>query len=183
MLFPPAVFLLIVAFPWIQPQPTPLRSGPQPGSEIGPYSFLIATGPKRGTQHCYVCENRDKPVVLIFARDRSEELGRFLTSLDRLIEQEKATGIAGWVTFLAENQPALEPDLVNWGRKHGLRHIPLGIFEDKVGPPRYRLHAQADLTILLVSNGKVKQNFTFKSGSFNDAKAKEILQAVPSLYR
>lgn len=165
------------------PQPEQLRSGPPPGSEMGPYSFLIATGPKRGTQHCYVCENRDKPVVLIFARERSEELGRFLTDLDRIVEREKAAGLAGWVTFLADNQPALEPELVNWSRKHGVRLIPLGIFEDKDGPPRYRLSTQADLTILLVAQGKVKQNFAFKAGTFDTKKAKEVLHAIPTLIR
>jgi hypothetical protein len=175
--------LLLCALLPLQTQPAPLASGPPPGSEIGPYSFLIATGPKRGTQHCYVCESRDKPVVLVFARQRSEELGKFLTELDRLVEKEKAAGLAGWVTFLADNQPALEPEVVTWGRKHGVRHLPLGIFEDQDGPPRYRLSRQADVTILLVAQGKVKHNFVFKAGTFDGQKAKEILNAVPSLFR
>jgi len=57
-----ALLLSLLSFP------ADLVSGPQPGKRIYPYTALIATGPNRGTSHCYVCETGDEPAVIILAR-------------------------------------------------------------------------------------------------------------------
>ncbi len=54
----------------------PCKSGLQPAQRPGPYSSLVAVGPQRGQQHCYVCEAADRPVVIVFARSLSEPLTR-----------------------------------------------------------------------------------------------------------
>src|SRR5687767_10658002 len=46
----------------------PCVSGLPAGKRPGPYSFLVATGPQRGQQTCYVCEQHEgnKPGVIVF---------------------------------------------------------------------------------------------------------------------
>ena len=159
----------------------PCRSGPQAGERCGPYSFLVATGTFRGQPHCFVCDQADKPAVIVFARQPSDELGQFLVELDKALPAHKAAGLAAWVTFLSAGDPALEPRVAAWGRQLGLRAVPLGVFDDPDGPPSYRLTRAAAVTVLWVNKGKVVANHAFKEGELTGEKAKELLGAVTGL--
>ena len=56
----------------------PCVSGIPVGKRPGPYSFLVATGPQRGQQTCYICEQHEggKPAAVVFARSLSDPLGK-----------------------------------------------------------------------------------------------------------
>jgi hypothetical protein len=159
----------------------PCQSGPQCGQRPGPYAFLVATGPKRGQAHCYICETGDRPAVIVFARTPNDLLGKFLTKLDQALAAHKAANPNAWVTFLSDDQPALEPKLIEWSRKHGLANIPVGVFEDNDGPPSYRLSRDAEVTILLAVNQKVVVNFALRAGELTEEKGKEILEGLPKI--
>lgn len=163
--------------------PADLVSGPQPGKKYGPYTFLIATGPNRGTSHCYVCETGDEPAVIILARSTSEPLNDFARQLDRLLTKHQAQQLHGWATFVGMKQPEKEPELANLSKKLGLRTLPLGIYESADGPPGYKLHANADVTILLVKESKVVHNFAYPSHGFSAAEGKKILELVPKMLK
>jgi hypothetical protein len=179
----PVTNLLALLFLSAAPADDPCKSGPAPGERYGPYSFLIATGPKRGTAHCYVCETGDKPAVLVFARQPDGPLGKLLVQLDQALTAHHAAGLGGWVTFLSDDQPALEPKLVDWSRQLGLKALPLGVFEDADGPPRYRLSRDAAVTVLLVKGGKVTANHAFRAGELTDERAKAVLGGVSALVK
>ena len=161
----------------------PLVSGLPPGRRPGPYSALVATGPHRGTPHCFICETADRPAVIVFARTPSDALGKLLVKVDEAVVKNEKSQLRAWATFLSDDQPALEPKLVEWGRKHGLANVPLGVFEDVNGPPSYRLHADADVTILLAVKQKVVANFAFRAGELTDEKIKAIMEAMVTLPR
>jgi hypothetical protein len=159
----------------------PCKSGLQPAQRPGPYSSLVAVGPQRGQQHCYVCEAADRPVVIVFARSLSEPLGKLVGRIDRAVGQHKAADLRAWVTFLAEDQTALDPKVVQWGQKHAIKAVPLGVFEDTVGPPTYLIARDADVTVLLSVKQRVVANFAFRAGELNDAAIDAILLAVPKI--
>jgi hypothetical protein len=163
--------------------PGDLVSGPQPGQKFGPYAFLIATGPKRGTSHCYVCETGANPAVIVLARQNTVTLGEFLRQLDLRVDQHQAAKLHAWATFVGMPQPEKEPLLLEWSKKLGLRHVPLGIFEDALGPPGYRLSTEAEVTILLVKQNKVIHNFAYRPAGFTAAESKKVLDAVPGLVK
>ena len=71
--------------------------------------------------------------------------------------------------------------MVQWGKKHATGNVPLGIFEDPVGPPTYLLAREADVTVLLSVNQKVAANFAFRAGELNDTAIAAIMTAVPKL--
>src|ERR1700756_3580740 len=115
----------------------PCKSGLQPSQKPGPYSALVAVGPQRGQQHCFICEAADRPVIIVFARSLSDPLGKLVQRIDKSLADNKAAELRGWVTFLAEDQTALDPKVVQWSQKHAIKSVPLAIFEDTVGPPTY----------------------------------------------
>src|SRR5262249_34942136 len=154
----------LCAFVANSPADDPCRSGPQPGQRPGPYSFVLSTGDKRGTSHCYIRETGDQPAVAVFARNPSGPLAHLVRELDKAVVQHKSANRRAWVTFLNDDQPNQDAKLMKWGQEHALRHVPLGVFEDAAGPPSYRLARDADVTVLLFIKQQVVANFAFRDG-------------------
>jgi hypothetical protein len=158
----------------------PVPSGPQVGERPGPYSFLVASGPERGQQTCYVCETGEKPGVIVFARSVSEPLGRLLAACDEAVARRPKDTMRAWMTVLGEKTIGLD-ELGTWAKKQGLKSVPVGVFDDPVGPPSYKLARDADVTVLLFVNRKVVSNATFRAGELNDAAVQRIAEEVARL--
>lgn len=159
----------------------PCKSGPQPNQRPGPYSALVSVGKERGTQHCYICESANKPVVIVFARTLNEPLGKLVKKLDGAVKENKDAELRSWVTFLADDQTKLDPLVVKWAKDHAISNVPCAVFEDTVGPPTYLIHKEADVTVLLSVKQKVVANFAFRAGELNDAAIADIVKTIPKI--
>ena len=140
----------------------PCVSGVPVGGRPGPYSFLVATGPERGQPTCYICEQEGKPTAVVFVRTLSEPLAKLLAKLDAEADARKGAGFKAWMTQLADTADL--DALAKWSQKQGLKSLPVGAFEDADGPPAYKLAADADVTVLLFVDRKVKANFAYRTG-------------------
>ena len=85
------------------------------------------------------------------------------------------------MSFLSNDQPTLDPKVVEWGKTHAVRSMPLGVYEDADGPPSYRLNRDADVTVILYVKRKVAATFAFREGELTDEKAAEVIQALPKI--
>jgi hypothetical protein len=164
------------------PAAEPCVSGTPVGKRPGPYSFLVATGPQRGQQTCYICEQHEgnKPAAVVFARTTSDPLGKLLVKLDAEALAHKDSGCKVWMTLLAEKADL--DALAKWAQKQGLKSAPVGAFEDADGPPSYKLHKDADVTVILFTKQKVVANFAFRAGELDDKAIESVLKAVPQLF-
>ena len=151
----------------------PLISGPQKGERPGPYSFLVATGPQRGQQTCYVCETAEKPGVIVFARSLSDPLAKLLAAGDAAVAGRPKDAMRAWMTVLGEKTVGLD-DLGRWAKQAGLNAVPVGVFDDPAGPPTYRLATDADVTVLVFVNRKVVANFAFRPGQLDDRGVRRV---------
>ena len=115
----------------------PCASGVPVGQRPGPYSFLVATGPDRGKQECYVCAQADKPTVVVFGRALSPETGKLLAALDAEGLARKDVRLKCWFTQLTDTADL--DALAKWSRTHGLKSLTLGAYEDVDGPPGYTI--------------------------------------------
>jgi len=159
----------------------PCTSGPQAGQRCGPYAALISTGPQRGQSFCYICQTGDKPAVVVFAHTPTDPLGKLVVQFDKAVTDRKRADLCAWVTFLSDQQLELDPKIVKWSERFAIRGVPLGIFEDPLGPPGYRLSKDADVTVLMFVKQKVVANFVFRTGELNDDKIKEVMTALPRI--
>lgn len=172
------IAFLLLASPLVAADPC--VSGVPVGKRPGPYSFLVATGPQKGQQTCYICEQGDKPTAVVFARKLSDPLGKLLTGLDAETAARKESGFKAWMTQLT---PTADLDkLSDWAKKQGVKSAAVGGFEDADGPPAYKLHADADVTVLLFVKQKVVANFAFRDGELTDERVKEVLTSLPKLF-
>ena len=160
----------------------PCVSGTPVGKRPGPYSFLVATGPQRGQQTCYICEQHDgnKPAAVVFARSTSDPLGKLMAKLDAAAIANKDGGGKVWMTLLAEKADL--DALAKWSQKQGLKGAPVGAFEDADGPPSYKLHQDADVTVILFAKQKVVATFAFRTGELDDKAIAAVMKAVPPVF-
>src|SRR5262245_28209466 len=141
--------LLIVSSPLFASDP-PLKSGPQVGQRPGPYAFVMATGPQRGQSFCDICDTANQPAAILFVRSLNEPLGKLAAKFDHAAADGAIPNMKTWLTLLDDGKQAdLDRRLVEWGRHHAIKTMPLGIFEDEHGPPSYKLHREAEATVLL----------------------------------
>jgi hypothetical protein len=117
----------------------------------------------------------------VFARTPSDEAGELAAALDRAVGDPKYAPLRGWVTFLNPEQPKFDAAVVDWGKKHAIKSLPLGVFEDADGPPSYRLTKDADVTVILFVKQKVVANFAFRTGELTTKAREEVLKAVPKV--
>src|SRR5688500_110456 len=106
----------------------PCTSGPPPKPRPGPCSALVCVGKDRGTQHCYICGASDRPIVVSFARSLSERLGKLVKQADNAVKDNKAGDMRGWVTFLADDQTKMDPQIVKWAQQHAISNVPCAVF-------------------------------------------------------
>jgi hypothetical protein len=159
----------------------PCVSGLAPGQRPGPYSSVVCVGAQRGQSHCYICETEDRPAVVVFARTLDDSLAKLVRGLDKALVEHKAADLRAWVTFLAEDQSALDAKILDWAKKQAVKNIPLAVFEDIGGPPSYKLSRDADVTVLLFVKQKVVRNFAYRAGELKDERIADVLKAVPEI--
>ncbi len=171
--------VLIMVLPSLAAEP--IESGLKVGQRPGPYTSIVSVGPERGQLHCFICETADRPAVIVFAHSLNDSLGKVVRGLDKALVEHKKADLRGWVTFLHDDQAKFDPQVVAWSKAQNVGGVPLGVFEDAGGPPTYRLHRGAELTILLSVKQKVVRSFGFKDGALTDAQVAEVLKAVDAL--
>ncbi len=172
------LLLVVSSFLWAE---DPCVSGVPVGERPGPYTFIVSTGKERGQLTCYICETADQPAVVIFARSLSNELGELAAALDRAVADPKNTPLRGWITFLYDDHLKIDRQIIEWGKTHAIRTMPLGVFEDSDGPPSYRLAPEADVTVLLFTKKRVVANFAFRAGELTSSRRREVLAALPKI--
>lgn len=155
----------------------PCVSGVPVGQRPGPYSFLIATGPDRGKQECYVCAQADKPTVVVFGRTLSPATGKLLAALDAEATARKDARLKCWFTQLTDTADL--DALAKWSRTHGLKSLTVGAYEDVDGPPGYTIAADAEVTVVMFVNKKVVVNVSLRPGELTTERIADIRASLP----
>ena len=157
----------------------PCVSGVPVGQRPGPYSFLIATGPDRGKQECYVCAQGDKPTVIVFGRALSPATGKLLAALDAEAVSSRDPRVKCWFTQLTETADL--DALGKWSQSHGLKSLVVGACEDPDGPPGYQLNSDAEVTVLMFVGKKVVVNAALRADELTAERVAEVRLGVAKI--
>ena len=116
------------------------------------------------------------PVAAVFAR----EITPGLTSLVKKLEQTAADSSSGrvgvFVVLLSDDDKA-EAKLKELAEKENLKKVVLTL-DNPAGPSGYEIAKEADVTVLLYAQKKVKKNFAFEKGKFTDAEAAKVAEGL-----
>jgi hypothetical protein len=113
-------------------------------------------------------------VACIFTRTLSDDLASLVKTIDKQVADNKDKDMKAFVVLLTDDPDAGETKLKAFAEKHGIKHVPLTIYDGVAGPPSYKVAKEAELTVLLWRGQKVKVNHAFKKGEFKADHVKTI---------
>jgi hypothetical protein len=147
----------------------PVGEGPVPA-----FNVRDITGPNKGTTLCYRCRYGERPVVTIFTRELSDSVKELVKKIDAKVGENKDKKMAAFVVVLTEDPDAVEPRIEALAKEAKITNTPLTLVEGAAGPPEYRLSKDAEVTVMMWVDEKVKVNQAFAKGKL-DKKAVEAL--------
>jgi hypothetical protein len=155
---------------------TEFLSGPQVGSKIpGPFEPVNINGEKAGEEACLYCRYGNSPVAMIFAAKPTEAVAALLRPIEKSAEEaRKGKDVdVGVCLVVTENNDEIKNALTNLANKENYKQAVLGMIEPRY-LKKYKLHPEAEVTVLLYSNQVVRINRSFKSGEFTEKAAREV---------
>lgn len=162
-----------------------MKSGPQPGERMLPFTSNMVSGPHRGKQYCYVCELKEEPAVLVFARSMDEPTARLMRSLSESVRRNSKQKLFVWFVFLGQgdtaSETALERKAYEFARQNGAAALPVSALGEPQGPPGYLIAPEAQTTVLMFKSNKVRVNRAFTAKEWNARAAEGVLKDLPAL--
>src|SRR5947208_14404160 len=116
---------------------------------------------------------------MIFAREVSDPLTSLVKKIDTATADHKACKMGSFIVFCSDDEH-LEATLKELAKKEKLDHIVLTI-DNPQGPPRYKVAKDADVTVVLYEQQKVKANYAFKQVELHDKDIDQIVAAVAKI--
>src|SRR5262245_22282651 len=157
-----------------------LKSGPQSGEKVpGPFHPINVTGEHKGEKFCLFCVNGENPVAMVFARENSPELVKLVKKIDACTAKNTDKSMGSFVVFLSD-QEGLDKELAEVAAKEKIEKTVLAV-DNPAGPKAYNVAKDADITVVLYVDRKVKANHAFKKGELKDKDIDTIISEVPMI--
>lgn len=157
-----------------------VKSGPQAGEKVpGPFHPKNVTGEHKGEKFCLFCVNGENPVAMVFARENTPELAKLVKQLDEATTKNASKSMGSFVVFL-NDKDGLEKDLTAMAEKEKIQKTVLSI-DNPAGPKGYNVAKDADVTVVLYVDRKVKANHSFKKGEMKDGDIEKIVKDIPKI--
>ncbi|MDB4614631.1 hypothetical protein OAH18_02970 [bacterium] len=160
-----------------------VKSGLDEGARVPAFNVMDVTGPSKGKKLCYRCKYGARPVVSIFARDVNEELGKLIKQTDAFVGKNKDSKAAAFVVLLTDDPDAAEGKLKALAKKHDIKNVPLTIFDGKAGPGNYKIAKDAEVTVMMWNESKVRSNHAFKKGELNKKATAKVVKSTAKLIK
>lgn len=113
---------------------------------------------------------------MLFARELTGPLSSLLKQFDSAVEKNKDADMRSFAVFLSEDADEMELKLKKLAEKEKIsENVPLTVVEDIAGPPAFKINKDAEVTVLLYTQGRVVSNFAYKSGELKDKDVKAIV--------
>jgi hypothetical protein len=153
-----------------------LKSGPQVGEQVpGPFHPLNCNGQAAGKKNCLYCQNGDKAVAMVFARKISDPLTKLIKKIDAA-NGKRDKDMGSFVVFCSDEE-GLADQLTKLAKDQGLKNTVLAI-DEPAGPEKYNIAKEADVTVVLYKEHKVKANHAFKKGNLDEKAIEKVVDEI-----
>jgi hypothetical protein len=119
-------------------------------------------------------------VVCVFARKTSEPLASLVKQIDAKIGEKDE--LKSFVVIMTKDGEKAGEALKKLAKEASVKNVPLTMIGEKDGPPDYEISADADVTVLMWNQGKVKVNFAYK-GELTEKDVETIVSGIPKLLK
>ena len=119
---------------------------------------------------------------MVFVRHAPAALGMLLKQIDEIIGKNKPADLRGFAVFLTDDRKATEPRLKELAQQAKISdQVPLVIPENPATVKPYKIHQDADVTVVLFRKWKVVGNFAFKAGEFKEKDTQAVVAALAKI--
>ena len=163
MMAPVATLLVLVAGVALAAD---TKSGLQIGEAPGFFQVKDISGPNTGDTLCYRCAYGNRPVVTVFTRRMGDDVTQLVKQIDQTVGKNQDSQMKALVVYLSDDPDSAEAKLKDTAKKLGLSaNTPLTVFQTSEGPDNYKISKDAEITVLMWTNSKVKANHAFAKGA------------------
>lgn len=153
----------------------PVESGLRVGEEAVTFDVLDCSGPRMGGTLCYRCAYANRPVVAIFVRRLGDDVANLIKKVDDAVAKHPDKRPAAFVVYLADKPAGIAARLKKLSDMTGLAKTPLTLFPSSEGPDGYHLSPEADVTVLVWSDVKVRASRAFGKERLSEDDVKNVL--------
>ena len=119
-------------------------------------------------------------MINIQTRKITDNLASLVKELDGMVdnagEKEGNDSKHAFVVLLTEDPDAAEKDLEAFAEKHKIKNIPLTVFDGEAGPPNYEIAKEAEVTVMMWKEQKVKVNEAFATDKLDKKAVERVLK-------
>lgn len=98
--------------------------------------------------------------------------------IDNLVADNQEKKLAAVINFMGEPTEDYQQQIVEFGTKHDLKHVALVA---TVGADRFKIHDQAEVTVMHYKGKTVKANHAVAVGGLNDQAIKGIIEGAKAI--
>ncbi len=147
-----------------------MADGLDVGSPVAAFYVKDVTGPAAGTKLCYRCRYGNRPTVSIFTRSVDGNVTSLIQKIDGVVGQNQGKDMKAFVVLLTEEETAAAKTLKDTAEKGKIANTPLTTFDGAVGPDKYKISKDADITVMMWVDGKLQVNEALKAAELTEEK-------------
>src|SRR5207248_2222315 len=117
---------------------------------------------------------------MVFARDITGPLTSLVKKIDEATAKNSGCNMGSFVVFLSDDEK-MEKKLKELSEKEKLEHTVVTMMDNPTGPPRYKIAKDADVTVVLYRQQKVKSNYAFPKGKLTEDDVSKIVQDIKTI--
>ena len=117
-------------------------------------------------------------MVCVFARKTSEPLASLVKQIDAKIGENPK--LKSFVVIMTKDGDKTREALSKLAKEASVKHVPLTMIGEIDGPPDYEIARDADITVMMWKQHKVKVNHAFK-GELTDKDIAAVVDDIPKV--
>ena len=117
---------------------------------------------------------------MIFAREISDPLTSLVKKIDAATVANSKNRMGSFVVVCNDDEK-MEDNLKALAKKEGLKQCVLSLVDRKAGPPSYKIHPDADVTVVLYKGRKTQVEYAFKKGELKDKDIEAVIKDLSKI--
>lgn len=151
------------------------------GEAVKAFYVTDVTGPSAGEKLCYRCKYGSRPVVSIFTKQMNDKVAKLTKNIDDQVGANKDAKMAAFVVVLTEDPEGQNDALKTVASTQKIANTPITTFDGLAGPPEYKIAKDADTTVMMWVDGKVKVNESLKASELTEEKIAALTKSTSKI--
>lgn len=114
-------------------------------------------------------------MACVITRGTSENLTSLVKEIEKAVAANKKKKMCAFVVWLTDDPDETEKALEKFAKDNKIKATPLTLIEGVAGPPRYKIHKDAEVTVMLWVKGRVEVNHAFGKDELTEKAVKTVV--------